>query len=242
MQRRKKCPSCGNMVAMEEAACPCCPYSFPAQEEADIEQVGQQQSWTPLPLLLLLGAAAAMAYFWMTAATSDSPENAPPQAQADSSREILIAAEPRRYKRRPPREQIAAAASIAPKPAAREAELQEWKMRGVIYDLLTLSPLPGCRVVFRDEKANAFHETLADGTGRYRMILPPNEQGYAISIEKEGYASAYLDPSIEDVPRLSRAKRGELARGLIGTIRPPAILEPKTGDPLLTDFYLAPLK
>lgn len=227
------------MAAAEDAACRYCPYSFPARGEDDIEQIGQQQAWSPLPLLLVLGAAAATTYLWMTIATSDSAGKASRQKPL-SPRDIPAESAPQQYQWRPPREQGEAAAPLEARPVAGEAEPKEWRMRGVVYDLLTLSPLPGCRVVFRDEKINALYETVTDSRGRYRMILPPNDRGYAIDIRKEAYAAAYLDPSAEAVPLLPRGRREELARGLTGSVLSPAVLAPKGEEPLVTDFYMAP--
>lgn len=238
----KKCPACGSELPVDAASCSFCPYSFPEEEaRSDIEQIGQQQSWSPLPLMLGLSAVAVVAGLWMTIASTESvlPETKDSALKAGAAR-----SSPAQYAQRPlelqqePPEAASSGSQEAPKAAALP---KEWKMRGVVYDLMTLAALPRCQVVFRDDSVNALAETFTDEKGRYRMILPPLEgRGYAINIHKEGYAASYLDPTMAGVPQLSREKRAALARELAGAVLSPFSLEPESVAPLVTDFYLAP--
>jgi hypothetical protein len=243
----KKCPSCRNEAPADAAFCSFCPYSFPEEESrADIEQVCQQQSWSPLPLMLGLGAAAVVAGLWMTIARSGAnPKETREAPLKTTSAAPTAPAEPKYVQRLLAinNESSQDVSNAAPETVKAAPPPKEWKMRGVVYDLMTLAVLPQCRVVFRDDRVNALFETVTDETGRYRMILPPLEgRGYAISIHKKGYAASYLDPSVENVQRLPREKRAALAGELAGAVLSPSSLDPPGNEPLLTDFYLAPLK
>ncbi len=117
----------------------------------------------------------------------------------------------------------------------------EWKLRGHVYDLLTLRPVSGAQIVFTDNETNFKANSTSDSTGRYRIILPPLEgRGYLVAIKKQGYAKTYLNPGTEGVAEMDRAKRKELSRELESTIQEPASLQPFSSDPLITDFHLAP--
>ena len=120
--------------------------------------------------------------------------------------------------------------------------MREWKLRGAVYDLTTLKPVPGAALEFKDEERNKVVKTRTDSAGRYRTIVPSlGERGYLVVIKKGGYAANYLDPSIAGVPRLSAPKRLEMAQSLADTLTAaPATVEAPNAAPLVTDFYLAP--
>ncbi|MFI5361397.1 MAG: carboxypeptidase-like regulatory domain-containing protein [Elusimicrobiota bacterium] len=126
--------------------------------------------------------------------------------------------------------------SSAPRKAATE-----WRLRGTVYDLTTLKPLSGCAVLFTDQETNRSIKTRTDSSGRYRAVVPPLRGGYSVAIEKSGYAQNYLDPRTGGVRQLGAGVRTGMARGLAATLSAaPAILRDEDGEPLVTDFYLAP--
>jgi len=125
--------------------------------------------------------------------------------------------------------------------SAEAARVKEWKLRGYVYDLLTLKPVPRCRLVLSDLKTSARFETATDAGGRYRAILSPLPgRGYMVNIPQPGYASSYLDPGAEGVRDKPESERQELCRDLAATVLQPASLQPHGSDPLVTDFYIAP--
>ena len=120
--------------------------------------------------------------------------------------------------------------------------VKEWKLRGFVYDLITLRPVSHCRLVLSDIDTNARFETTTDGSGRYRAILPPlPDRGYLVTISQNGYAPTYVDPGTEGVRSKSGQERQSLCRELVGAVLQPASLQPRRADPLQTDFYLAPV-
>lgn len=127
------------------------------------------------------------------------------------------------------------AANPAPKRAT------EWKLRGVVYDLVSLKPVPGATLTLTDNQTNARAQTVTDSQGRYRIILPPLDgRGYLVAIAKPGYEKTYLNPGTEGVADMDQARREELARELATTISEPASLEPPSDAPFPTNFHLAP--
>jgi YD repeat-containing protein len=84
--------------------------------------------------------------------------------------------------------------------------------------------------------------TVTDPGGRYRAILPPlSDRGYLVKVSMSGYAPTYLDPGTEGVREKPEEERRILCRDLGTAVLQPASLQPHDGDPLVTDFYLAPL-
>jgi hypothetical protein len=119
---------------------------------------------------------------------------------------------------------------------------REWRLRGRVYDLVTLKPVAGALLTLLDGESNARAETTTSADGRYRTVLPPlREHGYVVSIKKAGYAQSYAGPESAGVYELDAGSRKELARQLARSVEAPASLEPGSEAPLITDFFLAPL-
>jgi hypothetical protein len=131
--------------------------------------------------------------------------------------------------------------SIMPDRGAKDKVVREWKMRGVIYDLLTLKPIPGVHMLFIDNQTNARAEIQSDDKGRYRAILPAlPDRGYIVTLSKPGYEKTYLDPGTENVVDMPLERRKEIVKELSSLIAEPASLQPNSDTPLVTDFHLAP--
>lgn len=119
---------------------------------------------------------------------------------------------------------------------------REWRLRGRVYDLVTLRPVAGALLVLTDNDTNFRAETMTNAEGRYRTVLPPlRERGYMVGIKKNGYAQSYAGPESAGVKDLDAGSRKELARQLSRSVEAPTALEPGSDAPLVTDFFLAPL-
>lgn len=119
---------------------------------------------------------------------------------------------------------------------------REWRLRGAVYDLVTLKPVGGAKIVFTDNETNARAETVTSANGRYKTVLPPLVgHGYLVAITKPGYAASYAGPESAGVADLDAGSRKELARQLGRSVEAPASLEPGSDAPYVTDFFLAPL-
>ncbi|MDD5303662.1 MAG: carboxypeptidase-like regulatory domain-containing protein [Elusimicrobia bacterium] len=131
--------------------------------------------------------------------------------------------------------------SIMPEKGARPKVVSEWKMRGVIYDLITLKPVPGVHMIFTDNVTNSRAQIKTDAEGRYRVLLPTLPgRGYLVTLSKTGYEKSYLDPGTEGVAEMPLERRQEIAKELSSLIAEPASLQPNSDTPLVTDFHMAP--
>lgn len=132
--------------------------------------------------------------------------------------------------------------SVTAEPPKPVKAVKEWKLRGRVYDLVTLKPLAGCELIFTDPETNESVRTRSNSEGRYRAIVKPlADRGYVVTAAKGGYSPNYLDPGTEGVPEMDAARRKELAKGLGATLTAsPAALQALGAEPLVTDFFLAP--
>jgi hypothetical protein len=131
--------------------------------------------------------------------------------------------------------------SIMPSKGPKQQIVNDWKMRGVVYDLITLKPSPGAILTFTDNMTNSRAQVTADARGRYKALLPPLVgRGYVVTLFKVGYEKTCLDPRIEGVGDLPLSRRRELAKELASMISPPFAFEPGSEEPQTNDFYLAP--
>ena len=120
--------------------------------------------------------------------------------------------------------------------------VREWRLRGAVYDLLTLKPVAGAKLILTDNETNARAETVTNSKGQYRTVLPPlTGHGYLVAITKPGYAASYAGPESAGVSDLDPGSRKEMARQLSRSVEAPTSLEPGNDEPFVTNFFLAPL-
>lgn len=121
-------------------------------------------------------------------------------------------------------------------------EVKEWKLRGMVFNLVTLQPIPHCMVYFTDPKTHSRYETSTDGTGAYKTIVPSlTDAGYQVTFQKDGFAKSYLNPGAENVDKMAQDERKQTAVELSKTFDPPYEVQAAGAAPLVTNFYLAPL-
>lgn len=133
-------------------------------------------------------------------------------------------------------------ATVIGAPGAAEEEVREWRLRGRVYDLVTLEALPRCPMIFADEGSAARLESASDAQGRYRVAAPPLKgRGYAVAVRCPGYAASYLNPGTEGVRQMSEEDRRALAADIAKSLDAPYTVQAYGSKPLVTDFYLAPL-
>jgi hypothetical protein len=183
--------------------------------------------------------AASEAVAERTAAAMSAPVEDAPAPASDGGLVVISKADSAPAPAPAPTRARAAAAPSSDEPPK---PVREWRLRGAVYDLTSLKPLAGAFLSFKDEQSNKEVMTRTDSTGHYRALVPAlGGRGYAVTIERSGYAPNYLDPATENVPQLPAERRRGLAHDLAGSLTaPPALVQSSNERPLITDFYLAP--
>ena len=228
--------------------------------EAQDHAVEVQAHWSPVPIILAAAGALVVFGLWRLVATGGAdlkraelpsvaettqslprPSTAAAPGVFASSRSAY--AEPMPGGASSPGEdpgtlmvEVEAAPAEPEKPAI---VVKEWKMRGFVYDVVSLAPLPSCKVVFSDVQSNTRFETATDASGRYRMILAPlTGRGYAVSLRQPGYSATYAAGDIKSLPEAARLS---LAKKLATSVEAQTLAH-DSNEPLVTDLYVAPLK
>lgn len=267
MSAPAKCPLCGTKLQPDWESCPNCPMSFlDAPPEKSALQNDTFRSFG-IPLLFFGALAyfiwAFSQYMWRTAeegtkttvaatkatlanaGKSGTPGNGTvAQAIIDelkTGRDEPAEASPGDGAEPRAQEEGPGIVSIMAEKGARPKAVTEWKMRGTIYDLITLKPVPGVHMIFTDNETNSRAQIKTDEQGRYRVILPALPgRGYLVSLSKTGYLKSYLDPGTEGVSDMTLERRAEIVKELSSLIAEPASLQPNSDMPLVTDFHMAP--
>ncbi|MCX5794737.1 MAG: carboxypeptidase regulatory-like domain-containing protein [Elusimicrobia bacterium] len=263
----KRCPSCRTEVADDARVCPNCPWEFPEEEADNPPPAAVAQSWSPLPLVITGVVAAAIGLGWYfvvkvyheetTEPTTLPPAAAVPAPPAPAPEPALepvttkpaapVSTKPGKAVAKEegaeePVQTVTVVKEAHQPPPKKVKPVKEWKLRGFVYDLVTLQPVPRCKITLSDVDTNANFETATDASGRYRAILPPlPERGYLIEISASGYVKAYLDPGTEGVRNKPAGQRQDLCKELGPAVLQPASLQPHGADPLVTDFFIAPV-
>lgn len=267
MSAPAKCPLCGTKLQPDWESCPNCPMSFlDAPPEKTAFQNDNFRTFG-LPIIFFGGFAYALwafsQYMWRTAEKgtetvstlaktmtgSPSPKGGG-VVPSDSAGLQGLVSEQGTGKYDPTGTEAQKSSvedegpgtiSIMPEKGVKSKVLAEWKMRGVIYDLITLKPVPGVHMIFTDNVTNSRAQIKTDDEGRYRVILPTLPgRGYLVTLSKTGYEKSYLDPGTESVDAMPLERRKEIAKELSSLIAEPASLQPNSDSPLVTDFHMAP--
>jgi hypothetical protein len=262
----EKCPNCGTKLRRDMLSCPNCPMSFPEDDPASAIHPLKQSKYYQflLPVLFFAGLGYLIWSMGMglwhlgeqnvdydtgpmlrsgpvskPSETVSGPGTARSEAPLDAPeppREIMIMAHDS------PAQPPAPAAPAAPAPSRPAKAVREWRLRGSVYDLVSLKPLPFCTLIFVDHELNRRIETRTDSSGYYRTVvgsLP--DRGYTVQVLMNGYSPTYLGPGTPGVRSMPAAQRRALARDLVATFTSePATVQAPDAKPLITDFYLAP--
>lgn len=121
-----------------------------------------------------------------------------------------------------PRPQPAAAASPAPPKAAPAkeaapppepvAKLRDWVFQGQVYDIITLQPVYGVSLTFKDPFGRLVGKASTGDNGHYRVRLPALETGgYAVTLSHPDYRAHFLEDVYPPVRTLPEDQRRALA-------------------------------
>ena len=121
----------------------------------------------------------------------------------------------------------------SPKPPAESPPFPKregrtlWVFEGQAYDLLSLAPVQGARLVFRDSTGRTAGQTVTGADGAYRVFLQaPTSGGYSLWVVHPGYR-AFLDDAEPPCRTLAPRRRRRLAE------------EPRTNGPWVGNPSLA---
>ncbi|OGR97281.1 MAG: hypothetical protein A2V88_17600 [Elusimicrobia bacterium RBG_16_66_12] len=250
------CPGCGTKLEPEMLACPNCPMSFPEDEPTSgVHPLRQTKAYAFLMPALFFAAVLGGVLYLAFGLFRLGEQNAVPEpspifrdrastttASADSSPTGYSAAAPEEEPAAGEEPAAVAVSIVAQEPEKKRRRVKEWRLRGHVYDLSTLRPVPGCALVFVDDQAGRRVETRSRDDGSYRVVAAPlPDRGYSASLSKQGYSPAYLNPGTEGVPQMPAAQRNELSKELSVTLTfTPYSVQAYDEQPLVTDFYLAP--
>ncbi|PIR19716.1 MAG: hypothetical protein COV48_00445 [Elusimicrobia bacterium CG11_big_fil_rev_8_21_14_0_20_64_6] len=257
MSAPAQCPLCNTRLEPDWESCPNCPMSFTERspDKTTLQSDGFRSFGVPILIFggLAYGLWTASQYLWRSAQEGaktvhvikkpaqevSSPVPGPeflPEGAEENKGQGAAGTEPGSRPSRAP-----GTISVMPVDRTGGKSDGEWKMRGVIYDLITLEPVPGVHMIFLDNLTNSRAQIVTDAQGRYRAVLPSLPgRGYFISLSKTGYEKSYLNPGTEGVSEMPLEQRKELAHDLATLIAEPAALQPNGDTPLVTDFHMAP--
>ena len=122
---------------------------------------------------------------------------------------------------------------------------KEWALRGTVYNLLTLRPVPrtSFNARFTDARPNEMGEPFStDEDGRYLVVLARvSNGGYEILNASQGYAPATFYES--DIPylQLSAGERRDMAESaLTGDVHPTPVTDVTDEDSIHRDLFVVP--
>jgi hypothetical protein len=247
------CPACGGKLPPYVEACPFCPWSY--QEEGVVpyhKRRGRDFSG-PLWFVGAIVAIGAVAWFSLNHViefagrdgSSRSVETLRAAAGDKNDKSGKMVVDARNVAKAPaepePVIMIAQESGRLERPAKRRRRA-EWRLRGAVYDMVTLKPVVGATIILKDVELNRRIETTTDGEGRYKAsVAPLTGRGYVVSFDDPNYASgAFIDPGNDALRGKPRVERERLAQELARSVMAPQSLQADDDAPLITNFYLAP--
>jgi hypothetical protein len=128
-------------------------------------------------------------------------------------------------------------------PLPATASREQWVFYGRAYDLITLRPVAGARLLVEEGRSGGYGQQVeTDAHGRFAAVLARLPEGsYEVRVSHPRYAAAVLyEP---DIPyaRLPLDQRREIARGARdGDVPAPPLSDVSGEESLRRDVFLAP--
>lgn len=129
-----------------------------------------------------------------------------------------------------------------PRRRAEPAASNEWRMRGVIFDLLTAEPVKNADVVFMDAKTGRQFRTGTDAQGKYRATLPVVEEGYDLAIRHPRYEPKYFEDGVPSYRAAGLEQRQSAAADLLRILQTKEMIVGVGGTVLERDYVVIPLE
>lgn len=203
------CPACGQVMGILEAQCPVCLRLRSPREIARDIRAGapsyrlRAAVFSPATAFFALGLSllAFSAYAWRRGWLR--PPEPPPVEQAEPRPPLREFTEP----------------ETPPRPAKRPAPSRLWRVRGRVYDLMTLKPVAGTRLAFRAVEGGKTYRTASGKDGAFALQVPKLDSGgYAVSVSHPVYGKVFLEEASPPFHEQSPARRRD-AREMLRSLR-----------------------
>lgn len=100
-------------------------------------------------------------------------------------------------------------------PTDMSGDAGSWLVRGFVYDLARVRPIPGAEVVYRERVDGTITRTIADASGYYHVRVNKRSD-YLVEVRAQGFRAAPLeesDPPYRAQSKTARAKAISEAQG-----------------------------
>lgn len=134
--------------------------------------------------------------------------------------------------------------TAAPKPVVERPAAPAkgtFTVRGSIFDLMTLTPVSGAEIRFKDGDTEKQVSVATDEKGRYKISLKSNGTGYALSIRHPRYSKRGLEDWGVSFRSMSRAQREQAASDHLARQTKTIILS-MPGQVIEQDYAVLPLR
>ncbi len=218
------CPGCGESIDVNSSQCPVCLRERSAREITRMIRESKTSNkltafftsrslWNTIFGLATIGLAIfAHQKGWISKGRIRQLTNPEvPQTAAEPAPAGVPA---------PRNMEVVAAMALMPSAngaAAKNEEAAEkkpelWHIHGKVYDLVSLKPISGTRITFRDRYTDKKYRTRSNKRGRYTVKLPPlKDGGYIISVRHRRYGSKYIEEGRPAYHQMSlRRRKAEL--------------------------------
>lgn len=243
-----RCASCDTEIERFEVRCPVC-----LRERTRAEMFGHAKPAAAKAaggsfraFLLMLTGTAAVA-LGVQLHLQKRQEEATSRERAAAAVSVETQAEEKREESAPIPEPQREEPKPVPEPEAEiftegRAQAPVWNVSGTVFDLLTLKPAAGARLLFTDLARGKKHAVSADRQGRYRAALPKLlGGGYDLEVRHTAYDGVYVEDSQPSFRAQSKEEREEAYGSFKRTnILHVPLLPPEEQDDVVHDLALLP--
>ena len=142
----------------------------------------------------------------------------------------------------PPKPELPPPMRVVSAPCAKRGPVKgmgrnEWCLGGRVFDLRTLAPAPGAKLIFRDTTGRGLY-VETDAKGRYGIPLPSNMEGYSLEIRHPDFGPRYIEDWVPSLQTFKEKKRAETAEYLSQGPHEPETVFGAEGQRFSKDYVL----
>lgn len=119
-----------------------------------------------------------------------------------------------------------------------------WAVRGKVFDLMTLAPVPGAELRFQDTSSGEVLRARSGADGTYQVSLPKRDgAAYRVSVAKRGFLDDYLEDSEPSfLARDAAARRAAAGEMEVSAVLHVPLSPPLEDDSVEMNYALVPLE